>query len=223
METKINSFIEAAITRVSAQNSSFGAAALLVEDRNDPHWSNRIAGAWAGLIAERNQLRVLDLEDAGTRVKDMPVKPEVFLSLCQNLLNQSCWAARQYIRAYNQNQIEETLHGVNGLDFSQDVADELGIEPINVTEIEEVLLTDLAIMENVHSFLSTHMNYLQDIDDLHLFVERQQEGEVWRITAVADNFSDAEDLMDAAVVRMSERADAELTSDALTTDFTEAA
>ena len=219
----VPSFVDGAITANSIKKSAFGKATALVEKRNEDHFANRIGGAWATLISEHNQLRIMDQEDNGTRVRDMPVKPEMFLSLCQFLMNQACWAARRYIRAEEQTQIEEKIRGVTGIDFSQDVAEEVGIEPMDLTEIEETLDEDFKAMLHLHSYMASTMNYLSNIEDLHLYADREQEGEVWRVTATADTFEEARILMDGVVTKMRDREDKALTETMSTTDFTNAA
>ena len=221
MEMKVNSFINAAITNGCVANSSFAKATRLVEDRNEPHFANRIGGAWAALVIDRNGLRILDLEDNGTRVKDMPIKPEMFLSLCQYLMNQACWAARRYIKAQQQNAEQEALTTVSGIDFSQDVAADLGIEPMDHEAVEKTMDEDFKAMLRLHNMLSKHMNYLPNIEDLYMYAEREQEGENWRITGSAMCFEDALSLMDEVINKLREREDKALVSDMTTTDFSE--
>jgi hypothetical protein len=221
METeKIASFIDGAITANSIKKSSFGKATALVENRNEEHFTNRIGGAWAALINDRNNLRKLDETDNGIRVKSMPIKPEMFLSLCQFLMNQACWSARRYIRADEQTKIGELIRGVTGVDFSQDVAEEAGIEPMDLTEIEITLDEDFMCMMRLHSYMATKMNYLSNIEDLYLFADREQEGEVWKLTGAAMTFEEARDLMDGTVIKMREREEKNLTESMTTTDFT---
>ena len=217
--TTTPSFLDAAITDGCMGKSSFAKVARLVENRNEPHFANRIGGAWASLVNERNQLRVLDKEANTTMVQDMPVKPEMFLSLCQYLLNQACWAARRYIRAQQQNQDQEAIMGITGIDFSQDVAADLGVEPMDFEAIEQSLEDDFAAMLKLHSVLATKMNYLDNIEDLYLYAEREQEGEVWRITGSAMNYQDAAALMNEILTKMHEREDKTLANDMATTDF----
>lgn len=214
------SFVNAAITNCSNGKSTFAKLTAMVERRDEPHFCNRIGGAWAELVTERNQLRALDMEDNGTRAKDMPIKPEQFLSLCQFLMNQACWSARRYIRARQANADQEALKGITGIDFSQDVAADLGIEPLSIDEITQTLDEDFSAMLKLHSIMATKMNYLPNIEDLHMYAEREQEGEIWRVTATADDFYDAQVLMDEAQTRMAERQDAELAGEMATTDFT---
>lgn len=213
------SFVNAAITNASNGKSTFAKLAAAVERRDEEHFCNRIGGAWASLVTERNQLRALDMEDNGTRAKDMPVKPEQFLSLCQFLMNQSCWAARRYMRALQANADQEAINGITGIDFSQEVAADLGVEPLSTDEIKEALHDDLSAMLKLHSIMASKMNYLSDIEDLHLYAEREQEGEIWRVTAATDDFDEALILMDAAQTRMAERQDAELAEEIAATDF----
>jgi len=221
MTTKtIPSFVNAAITANSVKKSSFGKATALIEARNEEHFTNRIGGAWAALIAHRNNLRVQDETENTTLVRDMPIKPEMFLSLCQYLLNQACWGARRYIRADEQTQIEEAVRGVTGIDFSEDIADEVGIEPMDITLLEETLAEDYICMLRLHSYMSGKMNYLQNIEDLYLYANREQEGEIWRITDTANTFDEAREIMDEVIVKMREREEKQLVEDASSTDFT---
>jgi hypothetical protein len=213
------SFMDIAITNACNGKSSFAKATALVEAENAPHFANRIGGAWAKLVTSRNQLRILDKEDNGTRAKDIPIKPEMFLSICQYLLNQACWAARRYLRAQQENADQEKVNGVTGIDFSQDVAQEDCIEPMSTQEIEESLATDFLAMLRLHSFMASKMNYLPEIEDLYLYAEREQEGEVWKITGSAMAFDEALDLMDEVLAKMNERQDAELVQDMDKMDF----
>ena len=215
----VPSFIDGVITANAIKKSAFGKASALVEARNEEHFANRIGGAWAALIAERNQLRVLDQAENTTLVRDMPVKPEMFLSLCQFLMNQACWAARRYIRAEEQTQIEEKIRGITGIDFSQAVAEDVGIEPMDLTTIEEALDTDFTAMLHLQSYLAKTMSYLSDIEDLHLYADREQEGEVWKVTATADTFEEARVIMDEVVSKMRDREDKKLTETMTTMDF----
>ena len=217
------SFINAAITDSQNKQTSYAKVSALVEERNEEHFCNRIGGAWASLIADRNQLRILDLEANTTLVKDMAIKPEMFLSFCQYLMNQSCWAARRYIQAQQANADQEKLHGITGIDFSQDVAEDLGIEPMDISAISATIEEDFMAMLKLYSVMSTQMNYLSDIEDLHVFADRAQEGEVWKVLATADEFDDALVIMTDVLTRMNERADAELTKNMTTMDFTDAA
>ena len=217
----VPSFVNAAITSNASKKSTYGKVTGLVEARDEEHFANRIGGAWASLVSARSQMRIMDLEDNGSRVKDMPIKPEMFLSLCQFLMNQSCWAARRYIRAQQENAEQEAIRGITGIDFSQDVAEDLGVEVMDITGIVDVLDSDFTAMLRLHSILSTKMDYLQDIEDLHLYCEREQEGEVWRVTATADTFQDAQVIMDEVLTKMNEREDKKLSETMSTMDFTE--
>jgi len=218
----VPSFVNAAITSNSSKKSTYGKVTVLIEERNEAHFANRIGGAWAALVTSRSNLRILDLEDNGSRVKDMPIKPEMFLSLCQFLLNQACWAARRYIRAKQENADQEAIRGITGVDFSQDVAADLGVEPMDIAGIIQTLDSDFMAMLRLHSVLASKMNYLNDIEDLHMYVDREQEGEIWRVVDVADTFEDATAIMDEVLSKMNERQDKELVTDMATTDFTEA-
>jgi hypothetical protein len=218
-DAKITSFVDAAITNACGSKSSYAKCTALVEERNEPHFPNRIGGAWAALVNERNSLRIRDKEDNTTLVKDMPIKPEQFLSLCQFLMNQSCWAARRYTKALQENADQEAISGVSGIDFSQDVAADLGIAPISTTEIEEAIDSDYVAMLKLHSVMSSKMSYLNHVDDLYVYADKEQEGENWRIVATAMDFSEAQPIMDAVLVKMQEREDANLSKDMATMDF----
>lgn len=219
MTTSTPSFVDAAITNASNGKSSFAKATALVEKENQPHFANRIGSAWAKLVTERNQLRIVDKEDNGTRAKDIPIKPEMFLSLCQYLMNQACWQARRYLRAQQENADQETLRGVTGIDFSQDVAEDQGFQPMSTEEITASLDDDFQAMLRLHSFMASKMNYLSEIDDLYLYAEREQEGENWRITGSAMTFDEALPLMDEVLAKMNERQDKELVAEMATQDF----
>jgi len=218
-ESTIPSFVDAAITNTCQGKSSYAKGAALVEARNELHFANRIGGAWAALSNERKALQAVDMEDNGTRAKNMPIKPESFLSLCQYLMNQSCWAARRYIKAQDENAKQEAVNGITGIDFSQDIAADLGFEPMNIEGIKEALDSDYRTMLKLHSVLAKHMNYLPMIDDLYLYAEKEQEGENWRITATAMDFEEALPIMAEVQVKMKERDAASIVKEMAETDF----
>lgn len=220
--SRVPSFINAALTGATNKRSTNATLADLVEKRNEEHYANRIGGAWAALVLSRNNLRGLDQDDGGSRVRDMPIKPEQFLSFCQYLMNQACWAARRYVRAEQDNADREAIAGITGIDFSQDVAEDLGVEPMSTEEINEALESDFEVMSRLYSVLACKMNYLQSIDQLHMYAEREQEGENWEVVDYADNFDDALTIMGNVIVKMKEREEESLTQEMTETDFAQA-
>jgi len=217
------SLVEAVITIMSGKTGSAASIAALVERRDEGHFTNRIGGVLQDLIAERNNLRAQDEVNNTTLVKDMAVKPEAMLNFCQSLQNSVCWAARRFIRAQEQTAIEESLRGITGIDFSQDVADELNIEPVDTAELELQIMEDFDSLSRLHSVICKHMTYLNHIDPLYLFADKGTEDENWRILDYANTFTAALDLMIVAQGRMKEREEAKLAKELTQTDFTKAA
>lgn len=216
---KVPSFMDAALTGATTKTSSNATLAKMVEARSEDNFANRIGGAWADLVEHRNQLRVYDLADNSSLVRDMPIKPEQFLSFCQYMMNQCCWAARRYVQAAQSAADQEAIRGITGIDFSQDVAADLGVEPLSTAELNEALEADFEIMARLYSVLSCKMNYLPMIDELCMYADRQQEGENWNIVASANNFDDALVIMSDVIVNMREREEGALKEEMATTDF----
>lgn len=218
------SLVDAALTAMAGKTNVFATIATMVQQRPEEHFANQIGGVCLELMNERKRLREMDVADNTTLVRDMKLKPESILGFTQSLMNQTCWAARRYKIALEQAAAEEALRGITGIDFSQDVADDMGIDPIDTAELELALTEDYFALAGLYSKISTHMSYLNHIDDFYLFADkRQEDGKQWRIEDFAETFDEALDLMEKVRVRMDEQKDVELAHDLTRTDFTAAA
>ena len=166
------SYIDAAITKMTSSKGTQGSIANLIQnaDHDDP--ANRIAITFVSLQQQRlvalNAKKVAEDSGESIALPEEPIaKPEQLLSFVQSLMNNICWA---YRRASQSVVTTETEEQAWGLDFSEDVAAEVGIDDDRDTKALALQVDeDYAKLNAVHTWLGGKMNYLQDIKPLYYF------------------------------------------------------
>jgi len=180
-------FIDTVITNMSSNKNRNGAIAKLVDSNDAPLAANRIANVMLDL-AEKRQAARIDAVRAGTPIPEMPEKPEHMLSFVQQVMNSSCWAARKVANSGKQRDM------ANGLDFSQSVAEQAGnIASAALADVEVTLMDDFQILNELHSWMCSEMNYMTDLDPLFLFAEKEcvdEEQQVYEHTHMIMDFND---------------------------------
>tara|TARA_R100000700_G_scaffold39929_1_gene53997 strand:- start:211 stop:936 length:726 start_codon:yes stop_codon:yes gene_type:complete len=199
------SFLDAAVTRVSAKKNQMGALANLVGRANaeDP-MEMRIIDVVLDLYSQR--VAHLDaVENGETDVPPKPVAaPELGVSsFLQELMNRSCWIARTL---KNRMQIEDWQ---NGLDPTTQICEEIGFTLNDVNDIEAILQDDLLSLMTVQSELlvagadteAGNLPYFEymEVESLVLYELRKPTEEIdpktgkaiWKRFEVADSFDDA--------------------------------
>ena len=211
-----NSFIESAISKLSEQNSSsIGKAARIVEEQDHKNPANRIALAYLQLSRER--LEAAKAEKAtGVRGTDPVVKPEIMLSFAQNVMNQVCWNARRLVVA---NSAEDFA---NGIDFSQDVAEQTGVSS-ETDNISQFVDDDFMTLNNVQTWLGAQMSYLNDIQPLFYFAQSEEIDGEWVQTHQSMNFYDAQCSMTEIIESLDDKNVIKQRSEAASIDFSAAA
>lgn len=190
----VTSFIDSTITDMAQGHSSYNTVAQTIQAMDHKSVLNRIALAWVKLGNDRQLAR---------RANQQPkVKPEVMLSFLQQLMNQICWAGRRLMIAQQQVEAEDQAMGV---DFSQDIAAQLGVECVASEHIAEVVDEDFRCLLNVHTWLAAKMEYLEDIESFYCYADRQQDEEGnWQMLHHADRFDDALSIMEQAIQALQE-------------------
>ena len=180
-------FIDTVITNMSSNKNRNGAIAKLVDSNDAPLAANRIANVMLDL-AEKRQAARIDAVRAGTPIPEMPEKPEHMLSFVQQVMNSSCWAARKVANSGKQRDM------ANGLDFSQSVAEQAGnIASAALADVEVTLMDDFQILNELHSWMCSEMNYMTDLDPLFLFAEKEcidEEQQIYEHTHMIMDFDD---------------------------------
>lgn len=209
-------FIDTVITNMSSNKKRNGAIAKLVDSQNAPLAANRIALAWDVLVKQRKTAN-LEAIKSGVPAKEMTEKPEHILSFVQQVMNTSCWAARRVLNSGAQTDM------ANGIDFSQDVAEQAGnIESAARKDVEATLMDDFQILNELHSWLCSKMNYMTDLDPLFLFAEKvciDEEQQIYEHAHMIMEFEHVLPVLDEKALEISEQSDTKQTEHAATHVF----
>lgn len=208
MTVKDQSFIPNVIGYMSEKNTTLGTIAKYVESQEATDPLERIALAFFRLQRARQAAARTEL-DTGVPVEGPPFKPERLLSFIQSVMNGVCWAAR---RLYTANDKPDLL---NGIDFSQDVGDQVGVYATN-ERIPALVDSDFMALTKLHSLLAAKMAYLTEISPLYHFEQRvRDENGNWYVDKVCNSFDEALPLMDEIVTRLQQESEANEVQDFL--------
>jgi hypothetical protein len=206
MTVKDQTFIPNVIGYMSEKNTTIGSIAKYVESQQADDSLERIALAFFRLQRARQAAVTAELEQ-GVPVEGPPFKPERLLSFIQSIMNGVCWAAR---RLYVANDKQEFG---NGIDFSQDVGDYVGVYAAN-ERIPELVDSDFMALTRLHTLLAAKMAYLTDIAPLYHFEQRaKDEDGNWYVETVCNSFSQAMPVMDDIVARLQQESEANEVAD----------
>ena len=206
MTVKDQTFIPNVIGYMSEKNTTLGSIAKYVESQQADDPLERIALAFFRLQRARQAAVTAELEQ-GVPVEGPPFKPERLLSFIQSVMNGVCWAAR---RLYVANDKQEFG---NGIDFSQDVGDYVGVYATN-ERIPELVDSDFMALTRLHTLLAAKMAYLTDIAPLYHFEQRaKDEDGNWYVETVCNSFSQAMPVMDDIVARLQQESEANEVAD----------
>jgi len=201
MTVKDQTFIPNVIGYMSEKNTTIGTIAKFVESQqaNDP--LERIALAFFSLQRQRQAAVRAELEQ-GVPVEGPPFKPERLLTFVQSVMNGVCWAARRLYIANDKPDLG------NGIDFSQDVGDWVGVYASN-EHIPSLVDSDFMALNKLQSLLAAKMAYLTDISPLYVFEQRtRDEHGNWYVDKTCENFHEAMPVMDSIVSRLQEEQEA---------------
>jgi hypothetical protein len=212
----LHSFLDTVITEMStpSRRSRRNAAgelvmstdragiAKMIQKQSHPNVLNRIAMTYVALSAERRM--------ASRAYKSVQLKPERMLSFVQDLSNAVCWAARRLMLAQAAHEAEAQAAGV---DFSADIAEQVGVEGVSTARISDVVDADAFALGNVYSWLAGKMNYLQEIEDFHMYADRgpvdpADPDSPWTVQTFSDTFNGAMAIMGSVLDQLSEEQEA---------------
>ena len=210
----VKSFIDQVVTNATDSKGRNARIANLVQAQDAAHIANRIALTFVELNVERKTRRV-EAVRSGQQQKDMLEKPEHLLSFVQSMMNNSCWAARKVINSGLQVDL------ANGLDFSQDVAAQAAnLESSAVSEVESTLMEDFSVLNELHSWLCSEMNYMTDLDPLFLYAEKQEvEPEQWELVHMCMDLPHVLSVLEDKVAELAEESEGKVVQFAATHEF----
>lgn len=191
------SFIDSAITHISGSSSRHAGLASLVQQQDHDDPANRIALTAVALGYRRDEAKKSNNEYEG-------YKPEQLLSFVQQVMNRVVWQSRKMSILQTE---EDEKDVVNGIDFSQDLADEYNIDRIETQHIKPTVDDDYATMTAVQSWLAARFNYLDSIDPLYYFhdLARDEATGDWYVRNTADNYDEAQMICDDIVAALPEQ------------------
>ena len=194
--TTRTSFIDAAITEISAGQSRFAPLAALIQQQDHESPANRMAMTHVFLNYRRQEDKKAGLEYGG-------IKPESLLSFTQTLMNKVCWQSRKMSMSQTE-QDEKDI--INGIDFTQDLADELNIDRFEAEHIKPLVDDDYATLMAVNSWLGMKMNYLDNIEPLYYYQDRVRlDDGTWEVASNADSYDEAMLVIDSVIERLNEQ------------------
>ena len=181
-----------------------------------PHITNAIAKLYHDLDKERTAARIKE-EETGVPTT-VRVKPEAMLSYLQKLMNKVCSQARSLHVA-----LEKEDSG-NGIDFSQDTGERVGVytEKHNIGPYVD---DDFNALTNVYNWMACKMPYLNDVDQLYYYAARVQnpDTEEWEVLYKSMSFDEAYSAIQDVRDAMDAKAEAEQAAEPYAMDFLSAA
>jgi hypothetical protein len=232
------SYIDATITKmISSKRGNEGVIANLIQNVDHDLPATRIGIKFEELKAQRNAMlnakRIAEQSGEAIAIpEEPPAKPENLLSFVQSLMNNICWAHRKALQAVTSAEREEQAWG---LDFSQDIAEQVGIEDNRATEALALQIDDdYATLNALHTWLGSGMSYLSDIKPLYYFHQSELQPaldangkpigtvEVYVDTITATDIDEAMNAMNDIVSKLQDEAPEKAIAAAAAMDFSAA-
>jgi hypothetical protein len=123
-------------------------------------------------------------------------KPESMLILLRRVMDKACWNARKQLIAQ---QIAEEGERENGIDYSQETAEETGVYTES-KNIPDIITEDYRTMIATHAILTERMSYLEDLDpSIPMFVQTQycETAGEWLTVTECGNWDDSLETMNS--------------------------
>ena len=182
------SYTQAAVKAISSYKNQYGpiaSFALRIQEDN-PSW------ALLNCIAVAHDRTTLAATDHKFNDGPAPVAPPIaFLDFCQLVMNKVCGLARQDMRG------KRTEDFGNGIDFTQELTDQIGFS-VDASRVAELVDDDFFQLNNLHCYIGQGMEYLTDIENLRYHAESVKlEDGTWIKDHIADSFDEALSVLDS--------------------------
>ena len=176
------SYINASIEAISGYKTRDGListfASRISDEVKSPTIINAIAVAHDRTVVADTNHRFNDGE--------APIcSPIAFLDYVQTVMNKVCGLARRDLLG------KRTADYGNGIDFSQEITDQVGFS-VHPEKIADLVDEDFRVLNNLHAYIAQGMPYLTDISPLYYHAENVKlEDESWVKDNIANDFNDA--------------------------------
>ena len=214
------SFLDNTLLEMEDHKTVSGAIAKAVQATDHPNPLNRIAMAWDAQRQARKNANIIAVR-TGVPAQELDWKPERMLSFIQQLMNQIGWSARRVLKTNN------TADLANGIDFSQDVAEQAAnLESASRDNVVSTYEDDFSGLLQVHSWLASNMSYLTEVNDLYFYAESKnvaEEGEPphYELVQSLMEFDDVMAHLDNKAELLAEEAEGKISEEAATMDFSQ--
>lgn len=204
------SYILPSVQAVSSYKNQYGliaSYALRIQEEN-PSWQ------LLNCIAVAHDRTIIAATDHKFNGGEAPVAPPIaYLDFCQVIMNKVCGLARKDMRG------KRTEDFGNGIDFTQELTDQLGFS-VDHDKIGTLVDEDFFCLNNLHSYIAQGMDYLTDVDSLRYHAESVvlKDG-TWVKENIADSFDDAVTIINEKAAAYAETQAQLRQGDSATVDF----
>ena len=181
------SYVTAALNAISSYKNQYGLIASDVVRINEEPVMNSLLNA----IAVSHDRATIDATNHKFNDGPAPVAPPIaYLDFVQIVMNKVCGLARQDMRG------KRTEDFGNGIDFTQDLTDQVGFS-VDAQAIESLVDEDFYTLNNLHCYIAQGMPYIDDIPALRYHAESTKlDDGTWVKTNIADSFDEAVTIME---------------------------
>jgi hypothetical protein len=183
-----HSYVQTALNQIAGYKTRDGDIAIFIERivTESPEIKTIF-----NAIAVAHDRTVMQSTDHKFNGGPAPVaNPIAFLDFVQTIMNKVCSLARKDAKGKRVDDFG------NGVDFSQDLTDQLGFS-VDPKLIPELVDEDFRILYNVHAYIAQGMPYLTDISPLHYHAENVKlDDDTWVKENIADSYEFALSILD---------------------------
>lgn len=195
-----STFIDSSITDIASGSTRYSGLAQLVQAQPFESSIERI-----GIMLFRIRRAKTEAKASGNEYSGYT--PGQLLQFVQRLQNKICWSARRVVKMTAS---EDAKDVTNGVDFSAEFLEEIGMDPCEPGHIRDLADADFADLSGLHSWLAGQMGeFGENVEPLSYYRVNaldENTGE-WFVQDEAQNFDDAMSLCDDIALRLQENSE----------------
>lgn len=188
--TNHTSFIDAAITDIASGSTKYAEFASMVQKQK---YSSPIERIGIMLIAIRRDIK--EAEAAGNEYTG--TKPGGLIQFIQRVQNKCCWSARRIVKSVAADDAKDVNNGIN---FSEEFMDDIGIDPCDPEHIRDLLDADYEDLSLLNEWLRGHMGDwgLNVAEPLSYYLQKRFDDDLqdWVVQYESANFDDTMSVLD---------------------------
>lgn len=188
--TNHTSFIDAAITDIANGSTKYAEFASMVQKQK---YSSPIERIGIMLIAIRRDIK--EAEAAGNEYTG--TKPGGLIQFIQRVQNKCCWSARRIVKSVAADDEKDVNNGIN---FSEEFMEDIGIDPCDPEHIRDLLDADYEDLSSLNEWLRGHMGDwgLNVAEPLSYYLQKRFDDDLqdWVVQYESANFDDTMSVLD---------------------------